>query len=196
MELLKHVLFEDPLLAYIVMAIATLITAAMWYRTRSRRSRILLAVWPLVAVAVGLLAALVETDREKVDRTWRQVDAAIVARDDIAAMRNIAEDFSADGFDKVELRKLAQFCNTALRPDEITTWFFTIKEIDGRSARATVAVFYNGSVHPFRTDWELTFTPQRDGEWRISKAKCLAPEQFTLQAASSALRQAKGGGRH
>jgi len=191
MEGLKHVCFEQPLLLYVLAALAELITVAIWYSTRARWTRLMLLVWPLAGVGLGLLAWAVETDREKVQHCWERIAAAIDALDAPGALANVAEDFRSAALDKRGLAVLADFSAKALKPGEVTIASFTIEEVGPQSAKTKVLVIYHSPQGPFRTDWEVSFAPQRDGLWRVNRADCIRPLGFTLKEAGVELRRVK-----
>ena len=90
---MRELLFENPLPLYVVLALAEIVIAGLWYRGRTRRLAIALAIPPLLAGAVLALDLLVETPREKLQKAVRHI-AADVERGDIrAACGYLSDDF-------------------------------------------------------------------------------------------------------
>jgi len=191
MELLKNIFLEQPLPFYLVAGLAELITFAVWFSLRSRRTRILLAIWPAVALLAGSLAWLVETDREKVQACWAGIRAGIETRDAARVMANIAGDFRGDGLDKARLGILAESALPLLKKDEVAFQDFRIEDLTANYAKTTLVVNYNGLGHPFPSQWEVLLAPQPDGRWRVTSARCLQPSDLDLTGAANALRRVK-----
>ena len=90
---MRELLFENPLPLYVALALAEIVIAGLWYRGRTRRLAIALAIPPLLAGAVLALDLLVETPREKLQKAVGQI-AADVERGDIrAACGWLSDDF-------------------------------------------------------------------------------------------------------
>jgi len=192
MEFLKHTFLEAPFLVFITTGMAELVTVAVWQKTHARRVLVMLVVWPCVAVAVALLAAAVQTDREKITATWLDIESAIEAEDTDRLMRGIAEDFSSGGLDHEALRRLADEARTVMAPGAVRFDGFTLHEIADGKATATVRAVYIRGGYP--TDWTLTFAAQPDGAWRLAGAECRRPATLKLRAAVNQLKQLKGVG--
>ena len=180
---MQRILFESPVTVYLMAGLAELITAAVWQRTRARRARVMLIVWPALAVGVGILAAAVTTDREKVEATWQRLTKAVNSGDAQGVMACIAEDFSADGMGKDELGEQVERAAQVLRPDEIQFLGHRIERLDDRSAEITITAIYRGVRGAGRTRWSITFGPAADGAWRTTGASCLEPSSLTLRGA-------------
>ena len=77
MDILRHLLFENPLTPCIVLGLVALGAGFFWSRTGSRRARTMAVACCLAAAALLLVAWAVETDQERVARTlWIMSDAA------------------------------------------------------------------------------------------------------------------------
>lgn len=100
MESLRRAFFEDPLYAYIALAFAELVLAAIWHETRNRKWLAALAGPVVLAVAVWAVATLVVTDREQIlEATHR------IAREAEAGSVAAAEEFLDDGYRGYGLNK-------------------------------------------------------------------------------------------
>lgn len=90
---MKAMLFEDPFWIYGALIIAEAVLAARWWRTRERRH----ALWMLLPLGIGVgvfaLATLVETDREKIQRSTQEIVVHVQARKTDAIEALLDEDF-------------------------------------------------------------------------------------------------------
>ena len=90
MDTIKSMLFENPTVLYIVLAVAELVLAFLWWDRRAERSGRTywraLAVPPVLGVALLAMSTLVVTDREQI----------------IAAAKEIAADLSRGNGDALE----------------------------------------------------------------------------------------------
>lgn len=73
MDSLARLFFEDATLLYIVLAVAFLVLAGLWYERRSPLVLRLLLVPPILAAAVFGLERFVVTDREQILQISRRV---------------------------------------------------------------------------------------------------------------------------
>lgn len=86
METIKNLLLSNTLYAVVTLVLAELALAAVWYEKRTPRRLALLLIPPLLAGLLGLLAAFVTTDRDRI----------------FAAADRIAADIQADRSDALE----------------------------------------------------------------------------------------------
>jgi hypothetical protein len=80
MDTLKRLFLEDPTTVYVLFALIELVAIVVWYRQRSRRSLIALAVPVVLGGAVFALDSLVVTDREELQKAVRQIADAFEQR--------------------------------------------------------------------------------------------------------------------
>lgn len=93
---MKELLFENPLPLYVALGVAELVIVGLWYRARTRRLAVALAVPVVLAFVLAATAALVETDREKLQRVLVAI-AAHVEKGDFDSVRpHLAEDFHGE----------------------------------------------------------------------------------------------------
>ena len=181
--MLTHLFLDDPWLVYFLLGLAELITLLVWRVRRTRRTAWLLAVWPVVAVAVGLLAWAVDTPTKKVTRTWGGIVAGIKQDDARKVLDGLAEDFSSARLTKADLAKMAPHVLPLYKGDALKFESFEIKEVHGRTATAEAVVTVQ--TIPLRTVWQLKFGSQADGKvWRLTEATCLQPQGLTLREAT------------
>jgi hypothetical protein len=181
-SMMTHLFVDDPWLIYFLLGLAEVITLLVWWRRRTRRTAWLLAVWPAMAVAVGVLAWAVDTPTKNVTRTWAGIVAGIKQDDARKALAGIAEDFSSVRLTKSDLAKMAPHVLPLYKGESLKFESFEIKEIRGRTATAETAV--TAQALPVRMVWQLKFGPQADGVWRLTEATCLQPEGITLRDAT------------
>jgi len=93
METLSRTFFEDPLYAYVALAVAELVLAATWYVRRTRGSLAAMLAPPLLAAATFAVERLVVTDRERI-----LAAAGEIARDIERGSLASAEECLDDGF--------------------------------------------------------------------------------------------------
>ena len=191
MDILRHLLFENPLTPCIVLGLAALGAGFFWSRTGSKRARGLAVACCGVAAALIVVAWAVETDHERVARTlWIMSDAA--SRGDAETLiAQISPEYEGgphgkDGLAAVVRLGLGHVRATAGEPDI---------RIEG--GRATFTQVYHFSPAPKsrivvppqyqKFTWEGTLTPDPDGQWRLRSAIATKPERMTPADAARGL---------
>lgn len=189
MDVLREVFLESPVIVYLTAGLAELVTVGIWRQTRAPRARVMLAVWPALALAAGLVAHAVVTDREKVRATWDEIAAAIEASDVDRLMGNVADDFASKGLDRAALEALAKEAALHLAPRTLTIGQVAVDAVTPEAATVTLTASYARSAQ--RTRWSLTFAPQADGAWRLTGVECTEPADLDLRQAVNLLKQAR-----
>ena len=178
LDTVKTLLLEDPLAVYIALAFAELIFLTLWarYRTRAWLRR---ALWPIgLAAAVGLTAALVETGRERLHRTLRELAAAVEQGRLDAAAELVAEDYFDGRYRKADLLSAARRATDR----------YPVREVRVRNVRIdltppTARTAFRVDVVLSRPvewrdrqamDWTLTWE-QRQGRWRLVRSRLDRP---------------------
>lgn len=196
MDALGRMLFEVPWIVYLLCGLGELVAVAVWQQTRARKPLVMMAVWPVVALAAFLVASLVETDYEKVQARWKAVGRAVEAQDTDALMDNVAPDFRAGGLDRERFRRFADTAFQFMSPDGLRTTDLRFdNDIAPPEANGTIKAGYHDerfSVPPAATTWELTFARQDDGRWLLSRVDCIQPAQLNLRTALGQLRRGLG----
>ncbi len=174
MESIKQTLFEDPTAIYIVLGLAELALAAMWFYRRTVWSQRLLLAPVLLAVGVFALDVLIVTDREQIMET---VEA--MAEDfEAGRMENIDQyvDEAYVGFRADSKEQLVAALRSEQENRNVDSIKVTSMELDvsGRSATmyATTIIGWRGNRIPLR--WTLYWVKRNDA-WRIRGAE--APER-------------------
>ena len=198
MDAIRRHLFESPLYVYITLSVAEAALAAMWHSRRQRKWAWALLPAPVLAGAVFLTAALVETDREKIAAALGAVGAAVERNDLPAAAQYIDANCRSPGpgeafIDKAELMTIAR---QALDRWQVTD--VRLRHIDTKvaGANATMQVdsrvaFRSGSYgdQSINIGWRLQWakrrrSPDSDASrigasppgWRIVRIEITYPE--------------------
>ena len=191
MDLLRHLLFENPLTLWMVLGMAGLVAGLVWSRTGSNRARRVLAALVAMAVAVGIAAWAVETDRERVERTLRIMAEAADTGDAEAFIERISPEYRNGPFDQEDLAKAVR---AGLREVRATAATPIIRMEEGRATVTQVYVFRAAPGQRFalppayeRITWEGTFGPDEDREWRLRSAMGIRPRRMTAEEAAAHL---------
>jgi len=207
MDLLRHLVFENPLTLWMTLGLACLVAALIWSRTGSRRALWTLGALLAAMVAVGIAAWAVETDRERVERTLRIMAKAADTGDAEALIERISPEYRNGPFRQEDLAKAVRAGLRAVRATAATP---IIRMEEGRASprrseaspwrsRATVTQAYVFRAAPGkqfllppgqeRITWEGTFGPDEDGEWRLRSAIGIRPRRITAEEAAARLPQ-------
>ncbi len=168
---LARTFLEEPWAVYLLLGIAEIVLAIIWYERRTRRCAFLLAVPPSLAVAVFAIATLVVTDREQIIAAADQICSEISRGDFDAVGSRLDDDFSGYWLDK----QAALVAGKAAAGEfGIAGVSITQKEVTvaGRNATMqamTVITFrHPGETREQRTAlvWDIGWV-KRDGKWLI-----------------------------
>ncbi len=172
MDAIKHAFFEDPLYVYLVLVAVELVLVMLWRARRTRRSLAMLAIGPAAAMGVFALAALVQTDRERIIQISEQIVADVAAGRPERIPPHLTEDFSAT----LRGRKI-----TRVTVENVATGYrrnLGIERIALRNARVevegdfatlhatTVLHLEDGGV--FGLNWTVHWVRTDDG-WKIER---------------------------
>jgi len=188
MDLLTHLVLENPTTLLVLLIITTIIMGMLWRRSGSSRCRFAAGACVAAGFLVLLVAYLVETDRERLQRTLATMgEAADHGRAEVFIER-LSPAFRTGSLDKAGMagivrRGLAVVRVKADRP--------VIVMGDGR---ATVTQSYRfrsvpeaGAALPpayQRIVWEGAFRREADGEWRLTAAKAVHPREMLPEEAA------------
>jgi hypothetical protein len=191
MDILRHLLFENPLTPCIVLGLVALGAGFYWSRTGSWRARTLALACCVAAAGLIILAWAVETDRERVARTLQLMSDAASRGDAEILIAQISPDFDGAAGGKAGLAAVVQTGLKYLRAaaDE--------PDIRIEGGRATVTQVYRFSPAPNsriimppqyeKITWEGAFAPDPDGRWRLRSAVATKPERMTPADAARGL---------
>ena len=191
MDILRHLLFENPLTPCIVLGLAALGAGFFWARTGSKRARALAVACCGVAAALIIVAWAVETDCERVAKALKRMSDAAERGDAETFIAQISPEYEGgqkgkDSLAAVVRMGLANLRATAEDP-----------AISIAGGRATVTQVYHFSPAPKARltvppqyesiTWEGTLAPDPDGQWRLRSAIATKPERMTPQDAAKGL---------
>jgi len=189
MDMLRHVLLENPLTLLIVLGVAEILALVAWRRTRSRRATAAAIALPAAALLVGLLALAVETDYERLMRTVETMARAADSGDAEAFIDRISPDYANRGARREDL---AAVVRTGLACVRASADQPTLRWEDGRAVVQQTWDFRPAPGRPIvvegqqrvRVLWEGVFAPDGDGEWRLRSAMALKPKRLTPEEAA------------
>ncbi|NLX57500.1 MAG: hypothetical protein GXY74_00255 [Phycisphaerae bacterium] len=176
--MLKTLFLEEPLWLCLASGLALLVTIAVWQSRRTRGPLYAMAFWVAFGVGVYVAATLVDTPREKVAKAWVEIRQAIHERQAERLLSYVADDFTHDGQDKEAMRLLVAIAFKTNAPEDVILSNGDLVESDSQ-VDATMFVRYK-PVERWSSQWQVTFRPSPDGQWRVSQVRCLTDERLTL----------------
>ncbi|HOI54571.1 MAG TPA: hypothetical protein PLP01_04940 [Phycisphaerae bacterium] len=176
--MLKTLFLEEPLWLCLASGLALLVTIAVWQSRRTRGPLYAMAFWVAFGVGVYVAATLVDTPREKVAKAWVEIRQAIHERQAERLLSYVADDFTHDGQDKEAMRLLVAIAFKTNAPEDVILGNGDLVESDSQ-VDVTMFVRYK-PVERYGWQWQVTFRPSPDGQWRVSEARCLTDERLTL----------------
>jgi hypothetical protein len=195
MNLLKHLLFEDPMALWILFAMVAVLAGVWWSRGGSRAALITVLAAVAAGVTVGLLAWLVETDYEKIERTLAVMARGVGTGDADKIIERVSPQYRNGLFTK---DMLATVIRRGMEEVRATVRQPTIVMADGQATVTQVYTFTPapGSHAKFPTgdqpvQWEGGFARDPDGEWRLVWARATQPVRMTPEEAIVLLGAAK-----
>ncbi len=95
---------DPPFLLYAILFIGFVVAGAVWFRLRSRRSRITVAIFAFLLGELILIDRLVESPREESVRRVEAMAAAATARDPARFVEQLAKSFAYNGKNREDVR--------------------------------------------------------------------------------------------
>ena len=193
--MLTHLLFESPVWIIFLLLIAAAVAGWRYYQTRGRPALVAMGVLSGLSVLLGIVAALVETDREQIEASWDRLDQAVRARDSDGALAEVSVEFRSGGLTRGHLELLAAQAVKRLDDARVSFYLFAVQEIDDSpaspaspAATATVwsqympsqGVSAEGGRQGFPSQWRIRYRKDADGRWRISGAESIQPANINL----------------
>jgi len=188
MTLLHYLVFDNPAALLVVLVIGAVLLGTIWRRTGAAGCRWAAFTCIAAGVLVTLVAYLVETDRERLDRTLRTMADAVDEGRPEPFIACISPDYEGGALGKDGLADIVRQGLTHVRASAAAP---TVRMDDGR---ATVTQTYRfrpapGSRTPVAERrppvvWEGTFGPDADGEWRLRSARAVSPRVMLPQEAA------------
>lgn len=183
MDLMARLFLEHPWPIYLAAGLAEIILLILWRLRQTPNSAKALAIPPAAALAVGLLATLVTTDRERIERAIDTLAAAAVAGDARTVGDYIDPAYrDPAGADATAIRIAAE---RALGAVDVTRCVVLSKEIEvrGSSAEARVKTFVDADApvvvdRALLIEWRIRWRKRADDAappWRIISAEVVSP---------------------
>ncbi|MBL7139293.1 MAG: hypothetical protein ISS74_00125 [Planctomycetes bacterium] len=191
MDLLRHLVFENPTTLLVALAIATVVCGTIWRRRGASGCRLAAVVCVAAGLLVGVLAYTVETDRERLVRTLDVMDRAVDAGRAEAFIACISPAYKSDSLDKDGLANLVRRGLEYVRAsaeapqlaigdtDAVVTQTYRFRPAPGTPL--TIEKQYE------RITWEGVFGPDADGKWRLRSARATHPREMLPQEAARLL---------
>ena len=187
MDLLRYLIFENPLTLWIVLGMAAIACGLVWTRTGSRQARAAAVTLIAIAAAVAVLSWLVETDHERLIRTLDTMGKAAATGNADMFVERISPLYQSGSAGKEDLASVVRLGLQYVRAATETP---TIVMTDGRATvtqacRFTPAPGLRMPLPPEaqRVVWEGQFAPDGDGEWRLRAAVALSPKRMAPEEA-------------
>ena len=193
MDILRHLVFENPLSPCIVLGLVAVAAGLIWSRTGSRRALAVIVAAGGAAVVLAILSIAVKTDEERVDRSLRMMAQAGARGDAEALIERISPQYGNAPAARDSLVAVVRFGLGRVR---VSAGDPAIRMGD---KQATVTQTYRFSPAPGQkfalppshdyVTWEVTLAPDADGQWRVRAATAVRPERMTPEEAAGRLRQ-------
>jgi hypothetical protein len=193
MDLIRYLLFENPLTLLVALGMAALTAGIAWVRGGSRRARTAAIACLAAGAGLTILAWAVETDRERLTRTLRTMAMAADTGNADAFIERVSADYRNGPPDKAVLAAVVRLGLQQLRATADTPI------IDLRQGEATVVQVYQFRPAPGsrmilstgydRVTWEGVFAPDSDGQWRLRCAVATQPRRITPEEAGRYLQR-------
>ena len=172
MDTLKQWFLEDPTYVYIALAVVELILAAAWYYRRSGQYGWALLVPVILAGGVIALDRAVETDREQIRRTVREIAAEFSQGGLDIARKCIDETYHGFGGNKAKLLGRAEDLNRQRHLKSVKIKRCRI-DVSGRRAEMEVTTVIHLSDSSAGGGvmwllWKVNWVKRPEG-WRIER---------------------------
>lgn len=181
MDRLSEMFFENPVRIYVALGAVEAVVLIVWVLRRTQWWGRCLLIAPVVAVAVGLMAHFVQTDREQIRRFLTTSVVHVEAGDADAAAACLDNDFSVPGplGQSIPREVFVEYARVVLRttPLEKIVVHRLDTQVDGRKAATelvvTIVTKSMGGVRnaKWRIDWV-----ERDKGWRIIRLQAVEPD--------------------
>lgn len=164
-------LVEGRTVIYLLLALAFLICAVVWQRSRQRGAAIATAILSGLLAGYFLLDRAVESDREQITRKLTEITAAVSNRDFDRAFSHVSESFQRGGVNKAGFRKFADQRRRSEFVSDVQVWDIAVPDLSRESRRALAECYFKvrgsfGETPPGAFS-RITFTLDPDGQWRV-----------------------------
>lgn len=165
MGFIREMLFESPIVLYMTLALAAMVSLAIWHKTRASQPLWILAACAALAGVVALADLLVETDREQIEQTFTEIRLAAAENDVDAIMSLVSDGFSAQGVNKAGFRRVLLMVRQYVDFRSVDLDSLLVESIEQDRAKAVLTAIY--WPNKYYAQWRLTFARESDGRWRI-----------------------------
>jgi hypothetical protein len=164
-------LVEGDVTVLTLLALAGVVSAALWWQSRKRAFGIAAIVIAFLAMTIVLVDRVVESDREQIQRKIGEIAAAISNQNLDAAFAHVSADFRRGGLDKAGFRKYADGRLRSGFVSDVVVWDIHVLDIsrDSRLATAECAFRVHGSfgATPPGAIVRIAFVLDSDNQWRV-----------------------------
>ncbi|HEX3150846.1 MAG TPA: hypothetical protein VHR66_22400 [Gemmataceae bacterium] len=162
--------FSDPSTAeYAILALAALVLGGVAARRQKKADVILFGVVAALLAAVAIIDFAVESPRETVVRTLKEMEAASQAKKYDDLFKHVSEKFQYKALDKKGLREMAKLAETQ-SPEGMRIWNTNranFKLIDDNTIEQEFDV-QPVNAPQYRHQCVGVFKKEADGEWRLT----------------------------
>jgi len=181
--------FGAPLWLLGVLAVAEVVTLVVWLARRTRTAGLAAAVPALLAGLVLLVAWLVVTDRERIERGYQAIAADLVAGRTGALQVYLDEDCRVGldpearvlALDKADVIRLAERYVAEMKLREIKLSRMTVDVGAGRGESEVTTMIHSDwpdvAGATFAIRWRVTWVEREDG-WRVLRAQTTGPKDL------------------
>lgn len=179
-------LFEKFWLLLIVCAMLWIIPAAISYQRRSRLWFRVMLICTIVFAALLAMNLLVETDREGIAKSLDKLIRACEEADMITFETLIAEDFEADGMNKMNKEEIVSAAETMFGSFEINVIGMPNTEIVPPQVGLVVFAQIStgsrpGDMGTVRSKWKLRFAKSQAG-WQLMWVKPVTIQNQSIES--------------
>lgn len=165
---MKELFCENPVGVYVVLGVAGVVLAGLWIKSRQSKYLKLLLIPAVLAGGTVLLDALVETDREALQRAAREIAADFQAGNIDVAVGYVAESYTGfgDNRDALIARARSELKRLDIRTVNLTNFQVHIEGMNAEMAVTSTIHLQGGQEGTYAFRWKLQWARLPEG-WRI-----------------------------
>ena len=176
---MKYLLLENPIYVILVLAVVEAALVAAWVIRRERPLLYALAAPPALALAAGLLAALVQTDREQIHQAMQDIAAGLEANSLERAENYLDANFAAPlpGGMSLARQQILAIGRTALDTHRLTSIKLDKVQTQTAGANGTTSVVtrVESAEGVIYITWRIQWA-KREAGWRIIRLELVKPD--------------------
>lgn len=177
MDDLRRAFLEEPIWLYVMLAVVEAVLAAAWHYRRSRRLAWALLAPPALAVAVGVLAWAVTTERERLAQALDQLAVAVRRGDHATVVKLVDRDYQDGRFDYDGILGAAGRTMDQYKLRAVSVSGLKVQIEDGQATvkfSARIEGDFGFGADEVHTAWTLWWVQRPEG-WRIISARLDMP---------------------